>query len=87
MSAPGSAGRKAKEARREARIIAACECPVCGSPAGQKCRDGIASHDPKRGKEDLRAFLERTHRDRRAKAIEVNAESDEDGANLRGHTT
>jgi hypothetical protein len=52
-------------ANREARIIATVACPVCGSPAGQRCREGILPHDFRRGIEDMRPMLRRSHNERR----------------------
>jgi hypothetical protein len=54
-----------KDAAREARIVSGFACPACGSPAGQKCREGTVAHDARRGIEDLRPVLPRVHRERR----------------------
>lgn len=51
---------------REQSIIATVPCVACGSPVGQRCREGVVSHDARRGAEDLRPFLGRVHRERRA---------------------
>jgi hypothetical protein len=52
--------------RREERIIATTPCPACGARLGEKCREGTAPHDASRGVEDLRPWLQRVHRERRA---------------------
>ncbi len=61
--------RTAKNATREAAILAAVPCAACGAPIGQRCREGVAPHDSRRGIEDLRPFLDRTHSERRAEWI------------------
>jgi hypothetical protein len=59
-------------ANREAKIIAGTRCPVCGAPAGERCREGVSEHDPRRGVEDLRPFLGRVHTGRRLQWVENN---------------
>lgn len=64
-----------KNVNREARVIAGSACPACGAAAGQKCREGTLAHDPRRGVEDLRPFLARVHRERRAAALKQPLEN------------
>ena len=63
---PGAEAKRRKHAARETRIVDGSACMVCGVPAGQQCREGALSHDPRRGTEDLRPHLGRVHRERRA---------------------
>jgi hypothetical protein len=49
---------------REARVIAAVPCPLCGVPAGTPCRNPVP-HQVARGPEDRRAQPVRAHAERR----------------------
>jgi hypothetical protein len=57
--------RRNKQAR-EAAIMAAIPCPVCGAQTNKRCRVGTQPHDAGRGIEDLRPQLAVVHRERRA---------------------
>jgi hypothetical protein len=50
---------------REPRIRAAVACPLCDAGINQPCRSGLHLHDLRRGPEDLRPVLHRSHSERR----------------------
>lgn len=50
---------------RDMRVIANADCPRCGAPAGQACRNPVP-HDARAGTLDKRRQPTRPHSERRA---------------------
>lgn len=53
---------------RDARIIAAVPCPVCGAGVGVRCRNPVP-HDVNRGPVDRRKQPRSLHKERRAEWV------------------